>query len=149
MIIRAGVEADMTQCIELSKEFYKQTHYVEHVPLCEESCADWIRMSIEQGLIYVADAGDRLAGMIIGISSPFVMNRRFTACAELAWYVRPENRKSPAGLKLFFRFRKAAKAAGVKFLSMMNLENVDPDKVHKIYTGNGLIKAENTYLEVF
>ncbi len=149
MIIRAGVEADVSRCIELSREFYRATEYPRHIPFCPDSVAEWLRYAMDQGLLFVADTGRKLVGFVVAVSSPFMMNRCFKVAAELAWYVTPECRRGSTGVRLLKALENAATQQGVRILSMMNLESVNPDKVDRLYRALGFVKTENTYMKVF
>lgn len=149
MNIRAAVIADLAECVRLSEEFYQIAGYKEDIEFCPDSTTDWLKMSLEQGLLFVADTGKTLAGLIVGVKSPFVMNRKYDVACELAWYLSPEYREGSAGIKLLKVLENAANRAGVKMLSMMNLECVDPERTDRIYKALGYVKAETTYLKVF
>lgn len=149
MIIRAAIESDISECLEMARNFYDVAGYKKDVPFCADSCAEWMKFSISQGLLFVADAGQKLAGFVIAVASPFIMNRKYLAGAELAWWMEPEYRHGSAGIKLLKAIEDSAKKSGIKFWSMMSLEEVDPDKVDKLYRSMGYQKTENTYMKVF
>ena len=147
-MIRAGTYDDIKRCIEMSHKFYLQTEYCKHIPMCEDSCEAHLITSIDQGLLSVYEAGGEVHGFVMALAYPCMMNSAFKVGAELAWWVEPEHRGG-AGIKLLKHLEDSARKAGIKVLSMMLLEAVEPEKVARIYNACGYTQAERTFLKVF
>jgi len=149
MIIRKAEEKDIDDCVVMAENFYNVSGYKEHVEFCKETVEGYIKMSLDMGLLSVADNGKGLVGFIGGLSMPCIMNKSFLTGSELAWWVEPEYRKGSVGLKLLDHIENSAKEMGCKMWSMMSLEQSRPDKMEKIYLSKGYKKTENTFTRVF
>lgn len=148
MIIRAAVEHDINACVLMAEDFYQFTEYKEHIPYDADSTEAWFRFGLDQNLLFVADTGRDVVGFIIAVSSPFIMNKKYLAAAELAWWLDPDHRSGTAGIRLLKALEGGARNIGVKLLSMMSLESSEPEKIHRLYSARGFSKAETTYLKV-
>ena len=148
MIIRAGQLIDLDSCLDMAEEFYAVSGYSEDIPICRDSCREFMEVSINQGLLFVADTGSKIVGFVMGIASPAVMNKAYLSGAELVWWVNPEHRKGPTGIKLLKSIEKSAKELGVKMWSMMSLESSEPEKIDRLYTALGYKRVERTYVRV-
>ena len=149
MIIRAGQLIDLERCLDMAESFYEVAGYKDDVPLCRDSCREFMEFSMSQGLLFVAALEDSVVGFVLGIASPYIMNKKYLAGAELAWWVEPEHRKGTTGVRLLKAIEKSAKDLGVKMWSMMSLESVEPEKMERLYNALGYTPMERTYVRVF
>ena len=148
MIIRAGQLIDLERCLDMAENFYEVAGYKEDIPLCRDSCREFMEFAMSQGLLFVAALEGSVVGFVLGIASPYIMNKNYLAGAELAWWVEPEYRKGSTGIKLLKAIEKSAKDLGIKMWSMMSLESVEPEKMERLYKALGYVPAERTYVRV-
>jgi len=148
LIIRAGQAIDLESCLDMAERFYEVAGYNEDIPIDRDSCRTFMNVSIQQGLLFVADTGKQIVGFIVGIASPSIVNKDYLSGAELAWWVEPEHRKGTTGIKLVKAVEKSAKELGVRMWSMMSLEAQDPEKIEKLYFAMGYKRTERTYVRI-
>tara|TARA_R110000803_G_scaffold166755_1_gene230010 strand:- start:3685 stop:4128 length:444 start_codon:yes stop_codon:yes gene_type:complete len=144
MLTRLVTEKDIPAVVDMAREFYACTVY--EIPFDDESVALNIQLSMEYDLCFIAESDGEPAGFILGVVSPFLVNRDHFVCAELAWWVLEPFRNSSAAIKLLKSLENGAKEAGCSSLSMMSLENMGPDEVDKIYKKLGYTSAERTHV---
>lgn len=149
MLIRRGVEEDISACVEMARDFHEVAYGLHGIPFCEESTDVSFAMCLDHGLLVVAEHEGEIVGMAAGVKSPMTMNHNYIVGAELCWWVKPEHRKGNTGIKLVIRLEELAKDLGVKVWSMLLLESSEPEKVAKIYDKMGYIPSERTYIKVF
>lgn len=149
MIIRAGQLIDLERCLDMAENFYEVAGYKDEIPLCRDSCRFFMETALKQGMLFVATLEGHVVGFVLGICSPYIMNKNYLAGAELAWWVEPEHRKGSTGIKLLKAIENSAKDLGVKMWSMMSLESVEPEKMDRLYKALGYTQAERTYVRVF
>lgn len=149
MIIRLGAEKDIERILILSENFYEVAGCKEIIPFCADSSEEYIIISIDMGLLSVAEDHGLVVGFVLGIAVPFLMNKDYLVGTEIAWWMEPEYRKGSAGIKLLSHIEKSAKEAGCVMWSMMSLEESEPEKMERIYLSRGYKKTENTFTRVF
>jgi len=144
MQTRLVTDKDIPTVVEMAREFYTSTIY--DIPFDDVSVYHNIQLSMEYDLCFIAEKNGEPAGFILGVVSPFLVNRDHFVCAELAWWVLEPFRNTSAAIKLLKSLEKGAKEAGCTTLSMMSLQNMDADKVDLIYTKLGYEMAERTHV---
>lgn len=144
--VRAATEADFPALVILGRHFYEQTAY-QRVPYSEAGAAEWYRLMLGCGLLFVAECDGKIIGVIGGLSSPFLINPEHGVGTELLWWVEPEHRKSGAGDLLMDAIENAARELGLTFWSMMTLAAVNPEAAARIYERRGYKLAELTYVK--
>jgi len=144
MLTRLVTKEDIPILVEMAREFYACTIY--DIPFDDESVSLNIQLSMEYDLCFIAESDGVPAGFILGVVSPFLVNRDVFVCAELAWWVLAPFRNTSASIKLLKSLEQGAREAGCATISMMSLENMDADQVDKIYTKLGYEMAERTHV---
>jgi len=128
----------------MAREFHSCTEY-RHIEFDEASCFLLFKSSIEQGMCFVSE-DDEIAGFIIGMVFGSPMNQMVKMASELAWWVKPEFRRTSAGIKLLKALEESAKGNGAVSLTMICLESINPDEVQGIYERMGYAQAERSFL---
>lgn len=149
MIIRRANENDIEKLLVLSESFYQVAGYKDIIPFCKESSREYVLISLDMGLISVAEHKGEVVGFVLGLAIPFIMNKEYLVGTELAWWMEPEHRKGSAGIKLLAHIEKSAKEMGCRMWSMMSLEGLEPEKIEKLYLSRGYKKTENTFTKEF
>ena len=144
MRVRNATDEDIKSIIEMARDFYAHTVY--DIPFDEGSTRENIETSMSYELCFIAEDSEGVeAGFILGVASPFLVNRDHYVCAELAWWVMKEYRNTSAGIKLLKALEGGAKEAGCVYIAMMCLENLEPDMIASMYEKMGYAPAERTY----
>lgn len=147
MEFRKGRVADIDQLVEHGEEFWQHTTYFKcgrrYSPegvrrLCENLVTD------ESGFIVVLADGDEVKGFGLVVLSPFVFDPTFISGLELAYYIAPDTR-GRYGVALLKLMEEMAKRRGAEFMSMITMEDSDPEVAARIYKSMGYIKNEVVY----
>lgn len=148
-MIRSGTESDYARCVELGFNFHQLAYGKVGVGYCTDSCMDTMILAKSHGLFVVAEVDGVVQGFCIGVKSPMLMNRSVMAGCELVWWLEPKFRQSRLGIDLLKSMESQAKEAGVNIWTMFLLDEVEPEKVDKIYRAMGYVPAERSYMKVF
>ena len=148
-MIRAGTESDFARCVELGFNFHQFAYGKKGIGYCTDSCMNTMIMAHGMGLFVVAEVDGIVQGFCVGAKAPMMMNQSVTVGCELVWWVEPEHRKSTLGIGLLKAIEQQAKDSGVDVWSMVLLDDVEPEKVDKIYRAMGYVPSERTYIKVF
>lgn len=88
---------------------------------------------------------ERGKGFIVGFIAPSFLEPSKIQCSELAWYVEPEHRGSSVAIKLMKKYENFAKEKGCNYVTMVCLDNLNPDKVGDIYHKLGYNTLEHHF----
>jgi GNAT superfamily N-acetyltransferase len=69
-------------------------------------------------------------------------------CVEMFWYVLPEHRCSPIGIRLLYALEEAAIQRGCKRLFVGNLASLNDAKMEELYTRMNYRKIETHYCKL-
>ena len=106
MEIRKATIYDIRQIYDMLIEMHSQIA-IKLSPIKPEKLFLTIKMALEEGIVFVAEKGNRIVGSIAGlISSDWWSEKEFLK--DLWFYVFPENRKSSIAIKLVKSFIKFA-----------------------------------------
>jgi GNAT superfamily N-acetyltransferase len=89
---------------------------------------------------------DGESGMIAFIVFPMFMNHSHLVAQELFWWVDEDKRGTKLGLELLDRAEKEAEKLGAKDMLMLSLNDLNGDKVNKLYESKGYKPREVTYM---
>ena len=140
-MIRKGALSDKERVLEMARKFYSACGYESHIPFDYDSCASLFEMCLD--LCSVAEVDGKLVGFVLGIQTPYLMNRNYMVGGEIAWWVEPEYRG--IGIKLLRHIENTAQELGLKMWSMMCLESMEPEKVSEIYLKSGYQPTERSF----
>lgn len=143
--VRLANSNDVKAIVRMGRAFWAAIPHNDSVPYCQDSVAMTCIQMIDQGLLVYAQVDGETAGFAGALACPLFVNRDYLLAAELFWWVVPEYRKSGLGWMILQELEKAAKAAGVRRLSMMAVEGMDLDLVAQMYAKAGYAPVERTW----
>jgi|SRR5688572_26183367 len=147
MKIRRANAKDLPAIERLGKNFYDMTIYAKHG--VEYDTATVLQMLKHlvggHGIVQVAEEDGQLIGFILVALFPFPFNTKITCATEMAFYVDPAHQKSGTGRALMKSAENVARQLGAKFLSMVTLDSVGPEKVEPLYKSLGYERNEVAY----
>jgi len=145
MEIRKATIYDIRQIYDMLIEMHSQTE-IKLSPIKPEKLFMTIKMALEEGIVFVAEKGNRIVGSIAGlISSDWWSEKEFLK--DLWFYVFPENRKSNIAIKLVKSFIKFAKSVKLK-IKVGHVFSGDIERKDKFFKYLGLEKAGSLYVEI-
>lgn len=143
MIIRDAEINDFDALERLGIAF---AHDAGQVDVDPETLGITIGNLIESGILKVA-----VNGSVIGCAGALVFPHWWNAselvAQELFWFVDEDHRNTSAGIRLLLALEKSAKSMGAKKMMMLCLEDLDGEKVAKMYKKLGYIPQEQTFVK--
>ncbi len=143
LTIRLATEADESAIVAMGAEFYAATHYTAFAEYDEATARTLIRMMMD-GVLVVAERGDRLVGMIGLVVTPFLFNAGRMAAHEVMWWVAPDAGGSGIGRALLNGAEAVARDRGATIMQMIHLEN-SPPAAAALYERSGFTRSETSY----
>lgn len=139
--MKIATHEDFEEIKSMSMEFLTHTGYTEYSN--EETISNLINNLLsgkQNEMIILLEPG---AGMLVGMSSPFVFGPHFIA-SEIAWWVNPDKRDTGIGNELIQAFEYWAKnIAGCTLITLTSLD----DSVGKFYEKKGYKLHERAYMK--
>lgn len=149
MRIAKASPADFDQLVTIGHKFFEFNPYRHDSSIDESSLKETFWQLVQFGvLLVVLDDYDKVVGTAAAFIAPLYWNRSELQGLEAFWWVDPEYRASGIGKKLRIRLQEEAALRGVKFWSMIALEDSEPDKVGAMYQRAGLKPVERVYMKV-
>lgn len=143
---RDGTEADIPAVIEMAREFWQHTMYTEDFDA--EQVEFMTRLALSQGLLAVLEVEGKVEGFTAGISGPLLANGATLVATEIAWWVNPAARRGRHSLDLLNHIEAQAKAAGVKYWTMVTMQSCAPEVASRIYLSRGYKHSETSYTRI-
>ena len=144
-MIRQANKYDKTQIIEMMKLFRAEADLPEMQDFDNEPYWDQLLDNIfaGQGVIFI----DEGRGLIMALITPTIWCNKTFAMHELAWYVKPEERNTTVGYRLFISYinyaKKLKEEKRIKYFTMTKLD-VSPDLKYEKY---GFRKKDENWIQ--
>lgn len=142
MIIRDATLDDFDDLERLGRDFALAAGQVD---VDSETLAFTIGNLIDSGILKVAVNGS-VVGCIGALVFPHWWNANAIVAQELFWFVDEPYRGSSAGLRLLSALENEAKDRGASQLMMICLDDLDGDKLAKMYIKLGYVPQEQTFV---
>lgn len=144
MIIRDATEADFPAMIAVGREYYADSPNAAYAPLCEDSCADTLRLVLAQGILLVAEIEGAVVGFLAVIRAPSLINRAVIGASEVFFFVGQEARGHGAGAALLSAMVAACREQGFVFLQM-HATSGSPGQLRSMYLDDGFVPTEYSF----
>ena len=144
-MIREANKYDKTQIIEMMKAFRNEADFPEFQQIDNEPYWNVLLDNIfaGQGIIFL----DENKGLIMGLITPTIWCDKTFAMHELAWYVKPEQRNTTVGYRLFITYlnyaKKLKEAGRIRYFTISKLD-VSPDLKYEKY---GFRKKDENWIQ--
>lgn len=144
-MIRQANKYDKTQIIEMMKLFraeadFKELQGIDNEPYWNELLDN---IFAGQGIIFIEEN----KGLIMGLITPTVWCNKTFVMHELAWYVKPEQRNTTIGYRLFISYlnyaKKIKEEGRIKYFTMSKLD-VSPNLKYEKY---GFRKKDENWIQ--
>jgi hypothetical protein len=143
-MIRAAEINDLPNLLRMSESFFNVSGYAELTTFNVADSEELLIRLIELGTI-LTDGKNAMLGFII---FPLFMNKQTIMSQELFWWVDKEIRGTTAGIKLLKMAEKISKESGATVMNMLSLEDLNGEKVNKMYSKLGYKRKEQSYMRV-
>lgn len=144
-MIRQANKHDKTQIIEMMKLFRDEADFSELKEIDNEIYWNQLLDNIfaGQGIIFIDDN----KGLIMALITPTIWCNKTYAMHELAWYVKPQERNTTIGYRLFITYLNYAKKlkedGRIKYFTMTKLD-VSPNLKYEKY---GFRKKDENWIQ--
>lgn len=105
-----------------------------------------LMVELDIGTILVYEVNGQIKGIIGGVCVRCTMTADLEA-VEAFWYVQPECRGGPAGVKLLKAFENWATGRQAVRIKMMHLSGLNADTMRDIYLRMGYSPLEHAYVK--
>ena len=146
-MIRQAKSEDIDRMIAFAKGFWDQTTYAESVEYDIDTMVDTTKAMIDTDVVLYAEDEGEIVGLLSIMISPFPMNRNIKSAVEWGFYVHEQYRSGGLGVKLLECAEAMLKERGVKFFTMIALENLKPKAVGRFYRRLGFAPEETCYMK--
>jgi hypothetical protein len=143
-MIRTAEINDLPNLLRMSESFFNVSGYAELTTFNVADSEELLIRLIELGTI-LTDGKNAMLGFVI---FPLFMNKQTIMSQELFWWVDKEIRGTTAGIKLLKMAEKISKESGATVMNMLSLEDLDGEKVNKMYSKLGYKRKEQSYMRV-
>lgn len=141
-MIRLATLDDMPELLRMGKAFFDVSGYGKLTEFNAQDTEIVLLSLIEQDSLLT----DGESGMIGFLVFPMFMNSSYTLSQELFWWVDEDKRKSKLGIQLLKAAEKQSKLKGADSMIMLSINDLNGDKVNKIYESLGYKRQEQTYM---
>lgn len=142
MIIRDADNNDLSELERMGIEF---AHAAGLVDVDSETLMQTLEGLIDNGILKVAVNGS-VIGCVGALVFPHWWNRNEIVAQELFWWVDEDHRGGSAALRLLTALEKTAKEHGASKLMMLCLDDLDGNKVARMYSRLGYAPQEQTFV---
>lgn len=125
--------------------------FTDNIPQCnfneahyQKAWENYFRLGI--GVIFLAENAGEILGGIGGVKFQEDLSGEWYA-VEKFWYMKPEYRKSSAGIKLLRSFERWAVANGCEYSAMIDLQCSMVDKIDVFYERDGYKLLEKHHVK--
>jgi hypothetical protein len=143
-MIRTAETNDLPNLLRMSESFFNVSGYAELTTFNVADSEELLIRLIELGTI-LTDGKNAMLGFVI---FPLFMNKQTIMSQELFWWVDKEIRGTTAGIKLLKMAEKISKENGATVMNMLSLEDLNGEKVNKMYSKLGYKRKEQSYMRV-
>ena len=141
-MIRLAILDDMPELLRMGKAFFDVSGYGKLTEFNAQDTELVLISLIERDSLLT----DGESGMIGFLVFPMFMNSSYTLSQELFWWVDEDKRKSKLGVQLLKAAEKQSKEQGADSMIMLSINDLNGDKVNKLYESLGYKRQEQTYM---
>lgn len=147
MHIRPATHADIPRIVEMAQRFYPTSGYERIAPLTETQAAGLVLVTMETGVMLVAESDGDIVAMACLHVEPFLFNPATTIAQEIVFWIEPEHRGGMLAARMLKAIDAACKEQGVDVIRMATLPGSPPQAAH-LYERMGYTPSESYFVRV-
>jgi N-acetylglutamate synthase-like GNAT family acetyltransferase len=147
MLVRRAMENDILGIVAMAERFYPTSGYERIAPMTKESAAGLAILTMESGVMLVAEDAGALVGMACLHIEPYLFNAAVTLAQEIAWWIEPEYRGGMVAARLLYAAEAACRDLGAHAIRMATLPD-SPPQAAAMFARMGYTPSENYFLKV-
>ncbi len=141
-MIRPAKLKDIPELLRMGECFFNCSGYKDLTTFDKKDTEKVLRNLIKEGWVFT-DGKHCVIGFLV---FPIFMNNKTLVAQELFWWVDECARKTGVGVEALKRAEAEAKKSGATTMMMLSIEDLDGEKVNKLYEKLGYKRREQTYM---
>lgn len=142
--VRRARPEDLPVIVEMVGHFIASTSYCRLLRFVPEAVAELTDRVLQVGVIFVAEDGPQLVGVIAGLPIEEPIGRT-KMLDELVWWIEPAYRNRSAGPRLHGAWESWAREAGLEAVRM--IAPADSPEVGSFYAKRGYWPLETSFIK--
>lgn len=145
MVIRPATMDDVPRIVEMAERFYPTSGYPDlYGPMARESAAGLAIITMESGVMLVAEHDGELVGMACVHIDHFLFNAAIKVGHELVFWIEPEHRGGMLAVRMLRAVDKAVADRGAQ-VNRMAILSTSPDQAGALYERLGYARTETNF----
>jgi GNAT superfamily N-acetyltransferase len=145
--VRRATVLDVDELVELGRSFVAYSAYGNMVSVSDDDIVRGLCNALDNGVVFVAERNNRIVGGIVGLKNSLWFAPHVKVATELAWWVRPEDRNTPAAVRLLRRFERWAAEQGATHVAMSDLVIDGDTPAGKLFEKLGYTLTERSHIK--
>lgn len=141
-MIRLATLEDMPQLIRMGEAFFNASGYASITSFNEADTSLLLEKLINEGWL-LTDGKSAMLGFVV---FPMFMNCSTVISQELFWWVDEAARGSGIGVDILKKAEDLSKECGASVMVMLSLDELNGDRVSKLYNKLGYKKREQSHM---
>lgn len=131
----------------MGSSFFGHTRYARFAKPDEAQILATFERILEHGAIFVAEIDGAVAGFIACVMHGAWFDPGFRIALEAAWWMHPQARGRPEGVRLLFAFERWAKERGANAICMSDIMLTEDSSASEILGRLGYQVSERTFIK--
>ena len=143
-MIRLAKLEDIPNLLRMGELFFNDSGYGEITSFNKNDTEITLKSLIDLGTL-LTDGKSSMIGFLV---FPLFMNQKTLMSQELFWWVDEDKRGTRIGIDLLKQAEKISKENGATVMNMLSLNDLNGEKVNKLYERLGYKRKEQSYMRV-
>lgn len=143
-MIRLAKESDIPELLRMGELFFNASGYKGIAKYNKEDSTVLLKALIELGTI-LTDGKSAMLGFVL---FPMFMDKSTIISQEMFWWVDEDKRGTRLGVEILKEAEKVSKESGATVMAMLSLNDLNGEKVNKLYSRLGYNRKEQTYMRI-
>ena len=143
-MIRLAILEDIPNLLRMGELFFNDSGYGEITSFNKNDTEVTLKSLIDLGTL-LTDGKSSMIGFLV---FPLFMNQKTLMSQELFWWVDEDKRGTRIGIDLLKQAEKISKENGATVMNMLSLNDLNGEKVNKLYERLGYKRKEQSYMRV-
>ena len=144
MSVRLATKEDIPNLLRMSELFFNASGYQSITTFNKSDSQELLNNLVDVGTM-LTDGKSAMIGFVI---FPLFMNKKTIMSQELFWWVDEDKRGTRVAIELLKAAEKISKQSGATVMNMLSLEDLNGEKVNKLYQRLGYERKEQSYMRV-
>jgi GNAT superfamily N-acetyltransferase len=147
-MVKQATEQDIEAIADMGMEFMSGTRYASVLPVNRDEVRTAILQLASVGRVWVAVVEGHVRGFMAASIIPCWFSQRSRIALEHVWWMQPEFRGRPEGIRLLLEFERWAKEQGAQVACMSDIVLEAGSPAGSILQRLGYEVSERTFLKV-